>query len=143
MRPARRFLIPLILLSAAPLRADDVRGVERMLCAVTSVTACVEGAECFKAEPSELNIPQFLEIDLKARLLKTTPASGQNRKTDIKSLQRENGVIVLQGYEMGRAFSFLIEETLGTASIAVARDGITVAAFGACTPIPASEPRKP
>jgi hypothetical protein len=132
-----------LLATAAPLAADDLRGADRILCTVISVNACVEGDECFKVSPHELNVPQFLEIDLKSRVLKTTPASGQNRKTDIKNLQRENGALILQGYEMGRAFSFLIDEAAGAASIAVARDGVAVAGFGACTPMPAAEPRKP
>jgi hypothetical protein len=38
---------------------------------------------------------------------------------------------------MGRAFSFVIVEKTGMASIAVAREGMTVSVFGACTPMPA------
>jgi hypothetical protein len=48
---------------------------------------------------------------------------------------REEGKIFLQGIEKGRAFSFVIEEPSGEASIAVARQGLTVSVFGACTPI--------
>ena len=133
-----------LLLSASALHLDDdLRGADRILCAATSVAACVGGADCTKVDPDALNLPHFIEIDLMARQLKTTPASGQNRKTDIKNLQRENGILILQGYEMGRAFSFLIDETLGNASVAVARDGIAVAVFGACTPMPVSDSRKP
>jgi hypothetical protein len=143
MRRDRPFLIPLLLLAAAPLAADDVRGAERMLCATTSVTACLEGEDCYKVNPSELNLPDFIEVDLKARRLKATLASGQNRSTEIKNLHREGGTVILQGFENGRAFSFLIDELLGTASIAVAREGIAIAGFAACTPMLAGEPRKP
>jgi hypothetical protein len=132
-----------LLLVAAPLVADDVRGADRILCATTSVTACIEGEDCYKVDPSELNLPNFIEIDLKARRLKTTLASGQNRSTEIKGLQRESGALILQGFENGRAFSFLIDELLGTASIAVAREGIAIAGFAACTPMLAGELRKP
>jgi hypothetical protein len=144
MRRAKALAIAAILTVPGIALADDLRGADRMLCAATSVTLCVEGDECYKVDPHELNMPQFIEIDLKTRVLKTTPASGQNRKTDIKNLQRENGALILQGYEMGRAFSFLIDEATGAASIAVARDGIAVAVFGACTPAASpAEPKKP
>ncbi len=36
--------------------------------------------------------------------------------------------------EQGRAFSFVVVEETGMVSIAVARDGVTVSVFGACTP---------
>ena len=56
--------------------------------------------------------------------------------TPIRSLSREDGLIVLQGIEAGRAFSFVIDEESGMVSVAVARDGLTVSIFGACTPMP-------
>ena len=44
--------------------------------------------------------------------------------------------IVIQGFERGRAFGFVIEEASGQASVAVAREGVTVSVFGVCTPQP-------
>src|SRR5438093_847135 len=65
--------------------------------------------------------------------LRTTKASGENRSTPIKNLERADGSIFLQGVEKGRAFSFAIEEDTGFATIAVARRGRGVTVFGACT----------
>ena len=130
--------VPAILIGgSAPARADDLRGADRLICAASTVMACGEGGECFEIQPAELNVPQFIEIDLKGKRLSTTKASGQNRSTPILTLKRENGTIVLQGYEAGRAFSFIISEEDGRSSAAVARDGLSVAVFGACTPSPA------
>jgi hypothetical protein len=50
-------------------------------------------------------------------------------------MQRTDGMIVLQGFEAGRAFSFVIQEESGQLSAAIARQGITVSVFGACTPL--------
>jgi hypothetical protein len=47
-------------------------------------------------------------------------------------------MIVIQGFEKGRAFSFVITEESGSLSAAVAAEGKAVAVFGACTPMPAS-----
>ena len=118
--------------------ADDVTGAERLLCTAVTVIGCMDDGECASGPPWSLNIPQFIEIDLKEKTLNTTQASGQNRSTPIKNLERGGGMIVLQGYEMERAFSFLIVEKTGLLSIAVARDGVGVVVFGACTPIPSS-----
>ncbi len=116
--------------------ADDLTGQERFLCTAVDATRCMETGSCTTELPWNLNIPQFMEVDLKAKTFSTTKASGENRATPIRTVAREEGLIVLQGYEAGRAFSFVIHESSGMASVAVARDGMTVSIFGACTPMP-------
>ena len=78
---------------------------------------------------------QFIEIDLQTKRVSTTAASGENRATTASSLEREDGQTVLQGVENGRAFSLVINQETGVLSAAVAREGITVSVFGACTPL--------
>ena len=116
--------------------ADDLTGQDKLLCTAVDVTRCMETGSCTSELPWNLNIPQFMEIDLKAKTFSTTKASGENRATAIRTLLREEGLLVLQGFEAGRAFSFVIHEASGMASVAVARDGLTVSIFGACTPMP-------
>jgi hypothetical protein len=116
--------------------ADDLTGQDRLLCTPVEVTRCTESGTCTSEVPWNLHIPQFIEVDLKARTFATTKASGENRATPIRSVLREEGLIVLQGFEQGRAFSFVIHEESGMVSVAVARDGLTVSIFGACTPMP-------
>jgi hypothetical protein len=130
--------ISLIAVSAA-LRADDLTGQDQILCTVVQVTICSTDGQCKIESPWALNIPMFVQIDLKEKKVSTTPASGENRSSPIRTLMREGGEIFLQGVEGGRAFSFVIEEDTGMASIAVAREGTTVSIFGACTPMPGSK----
>lgn len=126
-----------ICLAAAPLRADDVTGADRLLCSSLEVMVATEDGACEVDLPSNLNVPQFVEIDLKAGRLSTTAASGENRATTVESVKRDSGLIILQGFENGRAFSFMISEQTGLLTVAVAREGLAVTAFGACTPLPA------
>lgn len=123
-----------ILGTPAMLRADDLRGTDRFLCTAIQATACFVDGDCVMDVPANLNVPQFIVVDLKARSLATTKASGQNRSTPVEHHRRENGMVVLQGYERERAFSIVIHEESGELSAAVARDGRAVAVFGACTP---------
>lgn len=118
--------------------ADDLTGSDRLLCAAVQATHCVEEGDCVIDLPWNLNIPEFIEIDLIEKRLSTTAASGSNRATAIEHLSRQDGTIVLQGFEMGRAFSFVITEATGQLSVAVAREGRVVAVFGACTPLPSA-----
>lgn len=121
--------------AAAPLRADDVTGAGRVLCATLEVMVSTEDGECAAELAANLNVPQFFEIDLETGRLSTTAASGENRATAVDAVKRDGGLIVLQGFEQGRAFSFVITEETGTLTVAVARDGFAVTGFGACTPL--------
>ncbi len=125
-----------VALSATGLRADDLTGVEKLLCTAVQATSCLDGGECVVGPPWKLNVPQFIEVDLAGKRLSTTKASGENRTTPITQLTRQGGLIVLQGLENDRAFSWVIAEDTGRAAVAVATDGKAVAVFGACTPMP-------
>jgi hypothetical protein len=134
----RLFLVVLVLgvAGAVPASwADDLTGSNRILCTAVQVTACTENGDCVVDLPWNLNVPQFIEVDIKAKRLATTKASGENRATPIETLRRENGVLVMQGFEKGRAFSIVIVEETGAMSAAVASEGKSVGVFGACTPI--------
>ena len=121
-------------LSIRLVSADDLTGADRFLCTPIQATLCVEDGECAVDLPWNVNIPQFIEVDLEAKRLATTAASGENRATPIEHLRREDGNIVFHGFEMGRAFSWVIDEASGRVTVAIASDGISVAIFGACTP---------
>ena len=112
-----------LVLAVTALRADDLTGSEHFLCSSVEVTICTALGECASEPPWNLNVPQFIEVDLKNKKLKSTEASGENRSTPIKNLERDGDLIFLQGVEQGRAFSFVIAQEDGLASIAVARDG--------------------
>jgi hypothetical protein len=115
--------------------ADDLKGQDRILCTAVQATVCTTDGDCSIEAPWNLNIPQFIEINLKDKTASTTKASGENRSSPLATVSRDDGLIVIQGVEAGRAFSFVITEETGFASIAVARQNLTVSVFGACTPM--------
>jgi hypothetical protein len=138
MKIRSSFCLIVLIMTVVPtaVLADDVKDAEGILCTAVQATVCSFEGECEIGAPWSWNIPQFIEIDFEKKMLRTTRASGENRQTPFKNLEREAGLIFLQGIEAGRAFSFTIEEDTGFASIAVARNGLTVSVFGACTPLP-------
>ena len=120
---------------SASASGDDLKGQDRILCTAVQATVCTTDGDCSIEAPWNLNIPQFIEINLKDKTASTTKASGENRSSPLSTVTREEGLIVIQGVEAGRAFSFVITEDTGFASIAVARQSVTVSVFGACTPM--------
>jgi len=113
--------------------ADDVSKSDRILCATNKIMLCFEDGECLEIMPQDVDMPQFIVVDIKKKLLSTTRASGENRTTKVKNFERADGKLIMQGVELGRAYSILIGESTGFMTASVARDGFTVSAFGACT----------
>lgn len=128
-------LLGLLTLSVE-LAADPVRGKDRLLCAPAQTTVCTLDGECHRAAPGEMQIPEFLLVDLGRQELMTTAASGQNRSSALQSLTRTEGQIVLHSFQGGRALSMVIDEASGGVSAAIVFDGVTIGVFGACTPVP-------
>jgi hypothetical protein len=123
-------------LLAGAVGADDLTGEDKFLCAPASVIVCFDDGLCESAAPWELDVPQFINVDLDKRSLSTTKASGENRVTIVDTVRRADGRIYLQGVDRGRAYTFVIDEETGFLTVTVARDYLTVSVFGACTPTP-------
>lgn len=114
--------------------ADNLTGADRFLCSALQATVCLADGECALVAPADLNIPQFIEVDTRAKTLATTAASGENRRTTASTVNRTDERLVMQGYENGRAFSLLVREPTGRASFASVADDRSVIVFAACTP---------
>ncbi len=113
--------------------AENVEGVDEMICSAAQAQVCLESGECYPVLPWELSIPDFVVIDTKKKTVSTTKASQLNRSTPFAAVKNADGVFYLQGVEGGRAFSFVIDEATGRMTVAIARDGFSVTVFGACT----------
>lgn len=121
------------LVAGAAAQADNLDGVDRMLCAAAQLQICIENDTCYSATPAELGVPDFVVIDIDRKTISTTRASGENRSSEFSTVSKEAGLVYLQGKEGGRAFSFVIDEATGRMTVAVSRDGLAVSVFGACT----------
>jgi len=119
--------------------AENLTGADRILCAGVQATYCDTSGACEVGMPWQWNMPEFVEIDFEAKTVSTTQAVERMRQTPIRTLERGNGEIYLQGVENARAFSFVIDEASGVASVAIATDGMTISVFAACTPVRAGQ----
>ena len=61
--------------------AENLEGVEKMVCSAGQAQICLETGECFSATPYELNMPDFVVIDRREKTIETTEASALNRAT--------------------------------------------------------------
>ena len=121
------------LLAFVPALAENIVGDNRIVCSPADVKLCFENGECFDASPWEVDIPEFVVIDVRKKTISTTEASPEERTTTFSALEKKDGLLVMQGIEEGRAFSFVIDERTGILTASVARDGVSISVFGACT----------
>lgn len=120
-------------LTGVSVQADQLIGANRFICAASQVQICIESDSCYLASAWELDVPDFVVIDLAKKNISTTKASGLNRATSFSNMSRNEGLVYLQGVEGGRAFSFVIDENSGRMTVAVSSDGLAVNVFGVCT----------
>ena len=120
-------------LASAAIRAEDVDGVERMLCAATQVHVCIENDSCYAVTPAEMSIPDFIIIDTEKKSLSTTRSSPESRSTRFSTMTELTDSLLMQGMERGRAFSVVIDKASGRMTVAVSRNGLSVSVFGSCT----------
>ncbi len=119
---------------ASSATADDLSNSKQILCSILNVNVCQSDGVCSAALPSDLNIPQFIELDTQTGKMSTTAASGENRETEASQVIRTDDHLLIHGDQLGRAFTLLIQVSTGQASFASVKDGSASVVFSACTP---------
>jgi hypothetical protein len=113
--------------------ADNVSGSDSLLCYGLSAARCETGEGCETVEPWKLDLPDFVKLDLRGKMLRTTATSPEQRETPLQSVERQGGRILIHGSQGERAFSWLIAETTGEGTLSVAGHGQGVTIFTVCT----------
>jgi hypothetical protein len=118
---------------AAPASAaGKYDGSKPMLCAVTTVSECTKDGACERSGPQEgNNLPGFVRVDVKAKLLSDNDGAG--RKTEIKSSAIVDDQLMLQGSENGKAWNIVISSDSGVFGSSVVENDGLFAIFGRCT----------
>jgi len=112
--------------------AGKYDGSKPMLCAVTAVSECTKDGNCERSAPQEgNNLPGFVRVDVKGKLLSDNDGSG--RKTEIKSASIVDNQLMLQGAENGKAWTIVISSDSGIFGSSVVEDDGLFAIFGRCT----------
>lgn len=112
--------------------AGKYDGSAPMLCAVTAVSECTADGKCERSAPQAgNNLPTFMRVDVKARVLRADDDSG--RKTEIKASSIVDDQLMLQGIENGKAWNMVIKSATGRWGGSVVEDDGSFALFGACT----------
>jgi hypothetical protein len=110
--------------------AGKYDGSVPLVCVPLAVTECGAEGECQKGTPQSVNLPQFFRVDFKTM---TVSAVEENRESGIKTVDRVNRKMILQGVQGQLGWTMIIGEDSGqmSATIAGAMEGYII--FGSCT----------
>ena len=108
-----------------------------LLCSMNNALYC-NGRElsCNYGPSTDWNVPVFFEVDFKAKVMKTTQASHDKRRTPLQSLQRIKGVVYAQGVDKGKGFTLVVDEGSGSATGSIVTNGESLNLYGACMFLP-------
>ncbi len=138
----RLSLIPILLslcLGGLPAAAADFDGTKPVLCSLYAVTECPQDGPCASVTPESVSLPPFVKIDLAAKTVMPAKAAEVERRSEIRSLERIGGRVILQGADAGPAdqkralgWTASLSEETGKLVLSVAGDDVAFVIFGAC-----------
>lgn len=131
---ARRLICPTICLTAClPVinaLAADFDGSKPLICAPTEAVDLLAGEDIHKARPADIGAPSFLRVDIANKKI-----SGPNRDTPIKFVEKDKLQILLQGTELGFAWTLALDQKEGGMTITFVDHAGAVVLSGACMPV--------
>ena len=119
----------LISLPVMPALAQETfDGIRPLICATIQAISCSPGEECERGLPESVGAPQFLRIDFEKKEI-----VGPKRTTQIRSIEKSNEQITLQGFELGMGWALALDRVTGRATITFAGKDEGFIIFAACT----------
>lgn len=116
-----------------PLAVAKFDGSVPLLCAPIQVIECEAAGKCYDGTAESVNIPQFIKINIKEKMLSAAEESGKT--APIKYFERDNGRLIMHGGQGGRGWTAVISEETGKMSATISEDRVGFIIFGACTPM--------
>lgn len=104
-----------------------------LLCAPIEIIECEAAGDCFNGTVEDVNIPQFIKVDVKKKTISAAEEGG--KKATIKHLEHNNGRMIMHGGQEGRGWTMVISEETGKMSATISEDQAGFIVFGACTPM--------
>lgn len=129
-RLTRRLILLAACLPFGAATAADFDGSKALDCAPTEAVDLRPGAEIVKARPTDIGAPASLRVEIAHKKI-----VGPKRVTPIKSIERSDQQILLQGTELGFAWTLALNRQDGAMIITFVDRVGAVVLTGTCTPV--------
>lgn len=108
--------------------ADDFDGSKPLTCATVDAIECTVGLPCFQDVPEAMGAPRFMRIDFARKVV-----VGPKRTSPIVSMEKTTTQVLLQGTELGFAWSIALDRESGRLIATIADRAGAFMLFGTCT----------
>ena len=113
--------------------ASGLDGSSDIVCAVMDVVACAEDKGCVQNTARGFELPEFIILDSKKKVLRAAYESGHKAVSPVKNLEQSGSHFIMQGVENGRGWNIAIDTKNGNMSGSTVGDAISFLVFGTCT----------
>ena len=130
-----------VAVSLAPtsaIRADDFDGSKPLLISVIRAIECTPEGSCREVKPATIQLPQFLKIDFKQKIILPAAAGDDIPATRIERQEIIDGKLILQGAEDGYekmrdglGWTMAISEETGQVVLTASGEQVAFVVFGA------------
>ena len=110
--------------------AADFDGSRMLICASQEARTCIAGRSCASSTPGEIGAPVFVRIDFEHQMV-----VGPYRTTPIRVMDKGEKQLLLQGVELGFAWSIALDQESGEMAASLVDRYAGFVMFGACTPM--------
>jgi hypothetical protein len=117
------------LLCSTAVFGADFDGSKRLICATVDAHACDPGEACLRGLPDDIGVPRFMRIDFAGKTI-----AGPKRTTQIRYIDTSADQVLMQGTELGYAWTVVLDKADGSMSMTLVSRDDTFAVFGYCTP---------
>jgi len=125
-----------ITIGVAPVAASaaGLDGSANLVCAANKVVACTRTAVCVEGDASTFDLVEFMFVDFKAKVVRArTVGDARKEESPIRSMEKSNTQLILQGVENGHGWGMAIDQAGGRMSAAIAGESVSFMIFGVCT----------
>lgn len=126
------FAFAVLALVALPAGADTFDGTEPFVCAHLESVECTSNRQCAHGSAHHVRIPSLVTVDVKRKKIVVLDEDRRGETTEIKSVTRGDGQLILQGSEGERGWTLLVRRDTGETVLTVSDGQAGFIVFGEC-----------
>jgi hypothetical protein len=118
--------------SGAAVAKETYDGTSNFICATQGVMACVDGAICSKGQARDFDMPDFMMVDFKGKVIRAFYDGDKEATSPIRNMEKSGSQLILQGVENDHGWSVAVHRESGRMNVGVAGSEVSFTLFGAC-----------
>ena len=113
--------------------AGTLSDKKNLVCASVEVVACIDGGNCQQGKAQTFDIPTFMFIDFKGKIIHTAGDDDGDAASPIKAKEVSERSIILQGFENHRGWTLAIDRSDGEMTLSSTGPEVNFMIMGNCT----------